>query len=51
MSRIEDICDNIAPCTQDLEQQDVAEGNQDLHPDFNESYNLSFDLGILNTEH
>ena len=54
MSRIEDMYDNIAPCTQSLELQDQAGGNQDLFPDFNESYNLSDDLGIpsgdLNTE-
>lgn len=54
MSRIEDTYDTIVPCTQYLVQQDVAEGNQDLHPDFNESYNLSDDLGIpsadLNTD-
>ena len=54
MSRSEDAYDTIAPCTQNLEQQDIGEGNQDLHPDFNESYNLSDDLGIpsvdLNTE-
>ena len=37
---------SIAPCTQNIEQQDTAEGNQDLHPDFNETYNLSDDLGI-----
>ena len=46
MSRSEDAYDTIAPCTQNLEQQDIGEGNQDLHPDFNESYNLSDDLGI-----
>ena len=34
MSRIEDTCDTIVPCTQYLVQQDVAEGNQDLHPDY-----------------
>ena len=38
--------DDIAPCTQSVEQQDEAEGDKDLHPDFNESYNLSDDLGI-----
>ena len=52
--RIKDRYDTIAPRTQDLEQPDIADGNKDLHPDFNESYNLSDDLGIpspyLNTE-
>ena len=38
--------DSIAPCPQSIEQQDFTEGNQDLHPEFNETYNLSDDLGI-----
>ena len=38
--------DLIAPGTQNVEYQDNAEGNQDLQPDFNESYNLSDDIGI-----
>ena len=50
----EEAYDTFAPCTQTLAQQDQAEGNQDLHPDFNEGYNLSDDLGIpcvdLNTQ-
>ena len=54
INTIEGNFDTITPCTENLEQQDEAEGNQDLHPDFNESYNLSDDLGIpsldLNTE-
>lgn len=29
--------DSLAPCTQNLEQQDQAKGDQDLHPDFNET--------------
>ena len=54
MNIIEESYDSIAPCSQSIEQQDSSEGNQDLHPDFNESYNLSDDIGIpsadLNTE-
>ena len=46
MSIIEDRYIDTAPCTQIIEQQDQAEGDQDLHPDFNENYNLSDDLGI-----
>ena len=38
--------DSIAPVTQHVEPQDEDEGNQDLHPDLNEGYNLSDDLGI-----
>ena len=37
MSVVEDAYDSIAPCTHNLEQQDKAEGDQDLHPDFNET--------------
>ena len=29
----------VAPLTESIEQQDCNEGNQDLHPDFNENYN------------
>ena len=46
MNRIEDRFDEIAPCAQSLEQQDKAEGDKDLHPDFAGNYNLSDDLGI-----
>ena len=38
--------DSIAPYTQNIEYQDEAEGIQDLHPDLNESYDLSEDVGI-----
>ena len=41
--------DLIAPLTQNMEYQDDAEGMQDLHPDFNESYDLSDDIGIPST--
>ena len=41
-----DAYDTIAPCTETAEQQDREEGDADLHPDFNEGYNLSDDLGI-----
>ena len=41
--------DSIAPFTQDIEYQDDAEGLQDLHPDFNENYDLSDDVGIPST--
>lgn len=36
--------DSIAPVTQHVELQDEGDGNQDLHPDFNETYDLSDDL-------
>ena len=36
----------VAPLTENIEQQDCNKGNQDLHPDFNENYNLSDDIGI-----
>jgi len=39
MSIIEDRYDSLAPCNQSLEQQDNAQGDHDLHPDFNEKYN------------
>jgi hypothetical protein len=38
--------DLIAPGTQNIERQDEDEGAQDLHPEFNENYDLSGDLGI-----
>ena len=38
--------DSIAPNIQNVELQDEAIGNEDLHPDFNENYDLSGDLGI-----
>ena len=46
MNRTEERFDEIAPCTQSLEHEDQAEGDQDLHPDFSGNYNLSDDLGI-----
>ena len=46
MNRIEERFDEIAPCTQSLEHEDQAEGDQDLHPDFSGNYNLSDNLGI-----
>ena len=42
----DDLYDTIAPVTQDTERQDQHEGNTDTHPDLNESYDLSEDLGI-----
>ena len=41
--------DSIAPDTQHIELEDEAEGMEDLHPDFNESYDMSHDLGIPST--
>ena len=41
--------DSIAPFTQDIEYQDKAVGDKDLHPDFNENYDLSDDVGIPST--
>ena len=41
--------DSIAPNTQHIELEDEAEGMEDLHPDFNESYDMSVDLGIPST--
>ena len=38
--------DSIAPVAQHVELQDEDEGNQDLHPNLNEGYGLSDDLGI-----
>ena len=46
MSSVEDSYDSIAPATQSVELQDEAEGNTDLHPDFNENYNFADDIGI-----
>ena len=37
---------SIAPNIQNIKLQDKAIGNEDLHPDFNENYDLSGDLGI-----
>jgi hypothetical protein len=45
----EDQFDSIAPVTQDTEVQDENEKNQDLHPDLNEQYDLSEDIGIPST--
>ena len=42
----EDQFDSIAPVTQDNEAQDEDEGNQSLHPDLNEQYDMSEDIGI-----
>ena len=54
INSLQDTYDSIAPCTESVEQQDQAEGNTDLHPEFNENYNMSDDIGIpsvdLNTE-
>lgn len=41
--------DSIAPNIQNFALQDEAIGNGDLHPDFNENYDLSCDLGIPST--
>ena len=46
MEHTDDNYDRIAPGTQSIELQDELEGTQDLHPDFNENYDLSGDLGI-----
>ena len=42
----DDQFDSIAPFTQNIEYQDEYEGVHDLHPDFNENYDLSEDVGI-----
>ena len=42
----EDQFDSIAPVTQDTELQDEDEGN---HPDLNEQYDMSEDIGIPST--
>ena len=44
--RYEDQFNLIAANAQNIELQDEAEGTEDLHPDFSESYDLSDDLGI-----
>lgn len=44
MSRIEESYDTVVPCTEQFEQLDNNEGDQDIHPDLNESYDLSNDL-------
>lgn len=44
-----DIYDRVATGTQDVELQDEHEGTQDLHPDLNENYDLSVDIGIPST--
>ena len=49
MENNDDNYDLIAPATQDIERQDESEGAQDLHPDFNENYDLSSDIGIPST--
>ena len=41
--------DSIAPNTQHIELEDEAEAMEDLHPDFNDSYDMSDDLGIPST--
>ena len=38
MNILEESYDSIAPSTQNIEPQDLADGNQDLHPDFKENY-------------
>ena len=45
----DDSYDLIASNVQNIELQDRAEGPQDLHPDFNENYDLSEDIGIPST--
>ena len=45
----DDNYDLIAPGAQDVERQDEYEGTQDLHPDFNENYDISCDIGIPST--
>ena len=49
MNILEESYDSIAPSTQNIEEKDLAEGNKDLHPDFNENYNLSDDIQCRNT--
>ena len=41
--------DAIAPVTHNTERQDESEGNTDTHPDLNESYDQSEELGIPST--
>ena len=50
MNILEESYDSIAPSTQNIEQQDLAEGSKDLHPDFNENYNLSDVIGIASAD-
>ena len=38
--------DLVAPGTQNIEFEDQSDGALDLHPDLNENYDLSCDLGI-----
>ena len=38
MNTVDKCHDFTAPCTLSIDQ-DFTEGNQDLHPDFNENYN------------
>ena len=45
----DDQFDSIAPNTQNVELQDKAFSNEDLHLDFNENYVMSGDLGIPST--
>ena len=45
----DDLYDTIAPVIQDIERQDENEGNTVTHPDLNETYDLSEDLGIPST--
>ena len=49
MENSDDNYDSIVPATQNIEYQDESEGAQDLHPDFNENYDLSSDVGIPST--
>ena len=49
MKENNDKFDLIAPVTRDMEHQHEAEGSQDLHPDLNETYNFSEDVGIPST--
>ena len=46
----DDNYDLIAPGAQDVERQDEYEGTQDLHPDLNENYDISCDIGIPSTD-
>ena len=41
--------DLVAPIVQNAELQDKALENEDLHPNFNEQYDFSDDLGIPST--
>ncbi|XP_028416127.1 ATP-dependent DNA helicase PIF1-like [Dendronephthya gigantea] len=47
----DDAYDTIAPVTQDTERQDQNEGNIDTHPDFNERYDVSEDLGCFKAQY